>query len=168
MLAGIQTTVSATTRSPRPGERDGREYHFLSAEAFKAAAAAGKMLEWVEYGGNLYGTPRAEVEDRLARGLDVILEIELKGARAVRRAIPEAVAVFIAPPDLEELARRLRGRGTESDEAVDRRLAIAATEVAAAREFHAVVLNDDPDRAAAEVVKVIEDRRAAAVPPEKE
>jgi guanylate kinase len=128
------------------------------------------MLEWVEYGGNLYGTLRTEVEERLARGLDVILEIELQGARAVREKIPEAVAIFIAPPDLQELARRLRGRGTETDAAIARRLAIAATEVAAAREFDSVVLNDDADRAAAEVMKVIEDRRAAlaAVPPEKE
>ena len=128
------------------------------------------MLEWVEYGDNLYGTLRTEVEGRLARGLDVILEIELQGARAVRKQIPEAVAIFIAPPSLEELARRLRGRGTESDAAVARRLAIAAMEVAAAREFDEVVLNDDADRAAAEVVKAIEDRRAAtaAVPPEKE
>jgi len=128
------------------------------------------MLEWVEYGDNLYGTLRTEVEERLACGLDVILEIELQGARAVRKQIPEAVAIFIAPPSLEELARRLRGRGTESDAAVARRLAIAAMEVAAAREFDEVVLNDDADRAAAEVVKAIEDRRAAtaAVPPEKE
>jgi guanylate kinase len=142
----------------------------LSREAFEDAAAAGQMLEWVEYGGNLYGTLRTEVEARLARGFDVILEIELQGARAVRRQIPEAVAIFIAPPDLEELARRLRGRGTESDAAIARRLAIAATEVEAAREFNAVVLNDDADRAAAEVVNAIEDRRAAlaAVPTEKE
>jgi len=162
--------VSATTRALRPGEQDGREYHFVGRTEFEEAVAGGRMLEWVEYGGNLYGTLRDEVDGRLARGLDVILEIELRGARAVRRAIPEAVAVFIAPPDLKELDRRLRGRGTESDAAIARRMAIATTEVAAAQEFDVVVVNDDVDRAAAEVVKVIEDRRrnAAAVPPEKE
>jgi guanylate kinase len=158
-LDGVVTSVSATTRAPRPGEADGREYHFLSREAFEEAVAAEEFLEWVEYSSDLYGTLRAEVEGRLARGEDVILEIELVGARAVRKVLPEAVAVFIAPPSMAELAQRLRGRGTETDEAIARRLSIATTEVAAAGEFDHVVVNDDAERAATEVAAIIEDRR---------
>jgi len=158
-LDGVVTSVSATTRPPRPGEVDGREYHFLSRQAFEKAVAAGAFLEWVQYSGELYGTLRAEVAGALARGDDVILEIELVGARAVRRTLPEAVAVFIAPPSMAELAHRLRGRGTETDEAIARRLSIAATEVAAAGEFDHVVVNDDAERAATEFAAIIVDRR---------
>jgi len=154
--------VSATTRTPRPGERDGREYHFLSPQAFRRAVADGRFLEWVEYGGHLYGTLRTEVEDRLARGVDVILEIELEGARNVRSLLPGAVAVFIAPPSMAELARRLKGRGTETDDSIARRLAIAEQEVAAAREFDVVVLNDDADRAAGRVAEVVRRQRSGA------
>jgi guanylate kinase len=152
-------SVSATTRAPRPGERDGREYFFLDRPGFERAAAAGEFLEWVEYSGDLYGTLRVEVETALGRGEDVILEIELVGARNVRRTLPEAVSVFIAPPSMAELAQRLRGRGTESDEAVARRLRIAETEVAAAGEFDHVVVNDDAGRAAEEVAAIITARR---------
>jgi guanylate kinase len=121
--------------------------------------AEGLFLEWVEYGGDLYGTLRSEVEARLGEGYDVILEIELRGARAVRRALPEAVLMFIAPPSFDELAARLRGRGTDSDEASARRLDIARTEMAAASEFDVVVVNDDADRAAAEAAAIIAERR---------
>lgn len=155
----MRTAISATTRAPRPGELDGREYHFLSRQAFEAAVAAGDFVEWVEYSGNLYGTLRSEVEAKLARGDDVLLEIELAGARAIRARMPEAVSVFIAPPSGEELAQRLRGRGTETDEAIARRLCIAQTELAAAGEFDCIVVNDDAGRAADEVVTIIEDRR---------
>jgi guanylate kinase len=124
--------VSATTRRPRPGEEDGREYFFLDRAAFEHAVSAGELLEWVQYSGDLYGTLRAEVDDKLARGDDVVLEIELVGARAVRKALPGAIAVFIAPPSFAELSHRLRDRGTETDEAIARRLSIARTEVAAA------------------------------------
>jgi len=158
-LAHVATSVSATTRAARPGEREGREYHFMTRAAFAGGVAAGDFLEQVEYSGNLYGTLRAEIEGTLARGDDVILEIELVGARAVREALPEATAVFIAPPSLAELGHRLRGRGTESDEAIARRLSIAQTEVAAADEFDHVVVNDDAQRAAAEVAAIIEERR---------
>jgi guanylate kinase len=158
-LAGVVTSVSATTRAPRPGEQDGREYHYLTREEFERRVAAGQFLEWVEYSGDLYGTLRAEVDGRLAAGDDVILEIELVGARAVRRALPGAVAVFIAPPSMAELAQRLRGRATETDEAIARRLHIARTEVAAAGEFDHVVVNDDAARAADEVAAIIADRR---------
>ena len=161
-LDHVATSVSATTRLPRPGEEDGREYHFLDRDAFTAAVAAGDFLEWVEYSGNLYGTLRREVERRLAAGDDVILEIELVGARAVRAATPEAIAVFIAPPSMSELAERLRGRGTETAEAIARRLSRAETEVAAAQEFDHVVVNDDAARAADEVAAIIEARRKEA------
>jgi guanylate kinase len=153
------TSVSATTRAPRPGEADGREYHFLDEAAFRAGVASGDFLEWVEYSGNLYGTLRSEVEAKLAAGDDVVLEIELIGARAVRAAMPEAIAVFIAPPSMAALAERLRGRGTESAAAIAKRLQRAEAEVAAAEEFDHVVVNDDAGRAAAEVVAIIEAQR---------
>ena len=158
-LAHVVTSVSATTRAARAGETDGREYYFLDREAFERGVAAGDFLEWVEYSGNLYGTLRAEVDQKLARGDDVILEIELIGARAVREARPDAGAVFIAPPSMAELGQRLRGRGTETDEAIARRLSIAQTEVAAAGEFDHVIVNDDAEQAAAEVAAIIEERR---------
>jgi guanylate kinase len=158
-LARVVTSVSATTRKPRPGEADGREYHFLDEQAFRVAIAAGDFLEWVEYSGNLYGTLRSEVERKLAAGDDVILEIELVGARAVREALPEAVSVFIAPPSMAELAERLRGRGTETAAAIARRLHRAEAEVAAAEEFDHVVVNDDAGRAADEVAAIIEAQR---------
>ena len=158
-LDGLAMSVSATTRGARPGETDGRDYHFLDDEAFEQAVEEGAFLEWVEYSGDLYGTLRREVAEKLAKGDDVILELELRGARAIHRAMPEAVLVFIAPPSLEELGRRLRGRGTESDAAIARRLGIAETEVAAAGEFHHVVVNDDPGRAAAELADIINTER---------
>lgn len=151
--------MSATTRKPRPGETDGREYRFLGRDAFERAVAAGEFLEWVEYNGDLYGTLKEDVRSRLAEGHDVILEIELVGARAVRSALPAATSVFIAPPSMAELANRLRGRGTESDEAIARRLHIARDEVAAAGEFDHVVVNDDAERAATEVATIIANRR---------
>ena len=153
------TSVSATTRAPRPGEADSREYHFMSESDFRAAVADGDFLEWVDYSGNLYGTLRSEVERKLAAGDDVILEIELIGARAVRKAMPEAVSVFIAPPSMAELADRLRGRGTETAVAIARRLHRAEAEVAAAEEFDHIVLNDDAERAADEVAAIIQAQR---------
>ena len=158
-LQGLAVAVSATTRPPRPDEADGCEYHFLTREGFEQAVAEGAFLEWVEYSGDLYGTLRREIDDKLAGGDDVILEIELRGARAVREAMPQAVLVFITPPSLDELGRRLRGRGTENETAIARRLAIAASEVAAADEFDHVVVNDDAGRAAAELAEVINAER---------
>jgi guanylate kinase len=137
----------------------GREYHFMNEKAFRAAVATGDFLEWVEYSGNLYGTLRSEVEAKLAAGDDVILEIELIGARAVRRTMPEAISVFIAPPSMAELAERLRGRGTETAAAVAKRLHRAEAEVAAAKEFDHVVVNDEAGRAADEVAAIIEGQR---------
>lgn len=160
-LGDIVVSVSATTRASRPGEVDGVDYHFMTRDAFERAIAEGMFLEWVEYGGNLYGTLRSEVEHKLAAGYDVILEIELRGARAVRGAVPEAELIFIAPPSLAELDERLRGRATESDEAIATRLRIAQEEVAAAPEFDHVVVNDDAERTAREVAEIIAQRRTA-------
>ena len=110
----IWLSVSVTTRSPRPGEVNGREYHFVSDEAFEAMVARGELLEWAGFAGKKYGTPRAPVEERVAAGVPTLLEIDIEGARQVRRRVPGALLVFLAPPSREELARRLTGRGTES------------------------------------------------------
>jgi guanylate kinase len=152
-------SVSATTRAPRPGEIDGLHYHFMSVPAFERAVHDGRFLEWVEYSGSLYGTLRPEVDDKLARGLDVILEIELQGARAIHAALPEAVTIFVAPPSLAELRARLRGRATEADDTIAARMRIAATEVAAASEFDFVVVNDEAEQAAARLATIITDTR---------
>jgi guanylate kinase len=151
--------VSATTREPRAGEVEGTHYRFLSRAAFERAVGEEKFLEWVDYGGNLYGTLRSDVDAKLGAGYDVILEIELQGARAIRKAVPGATLIFVAPPSMRELTERLRGRATDSDDAIARRLEIAKAEIAAEREFDAVVVNDTAERAAAEVAAVIEARR---------
>ena len=152
----IWLSVSATTRSPRPGEQHGREYFFVSPEEFAALGHAGQLLEWASFAGNSYGTPRGPVQEHLAAGQSVLLEIELEGARQVRAAMPEAVLVFLAPPSGEELKRRLVGRGTEDDAAVAARLARADAELAAVDEFDHVVRNVDIDVAAAELGALIE------------
>ena len=158
-LPDLATSVSATTRPARPGEVDGRHYRFLSEAEFRREIEAGDFLEWVDYGGNLYGTLRADVDSKLAQGYDVILEIELQGARAIRRAMPDATLIFVAPPSATELARRLQGRATDSAAAIARRLEIAKAEIAAEHEFDAVVVNDEARRAAAEITAVIAQRR---------
>jgi guanylate kinase len=151
----IWLSVSATTRAPRPGEVDGVEYFFLDRADFMAKVADDGMLEWAEFAGNLYGTPRAPVEERLAAGIPVLLEIELEGARQVRQNAPEALLVFLAPPSTAELERRLRGRGTEDDATIARRLQIAATELAAQDEFDVVLVNDDVQAAAGRLVALV-------------
>lgn len=144
-------SVSATTRAPRAGEEEGRHYFFLERSAFERQVAEGGFLEWAEFAGNLYGTPRQAVQRRLDGGQTVLLEIELEGARQVRRSFPEGFQVLLEPPSFAELERRIRGRGTDSEEAIGRRLARAREELAAAAEFDAVVVNDDLDRALAEL-----------------
>jgi len=161
VLPDVVTSVSATTRTPRAGEIDGRHYRFLSADEFRRAVDEGRFLEWADYGGNLYGTPRDDVEAKLGAGYDVILEIDLQGARQVRESMPGATTVFVAPPSIEELGRRLRRRATDSEAAIARRLEIARGELAAAHEFDHVIVNDDADKAAAELVAIIADRRDA-------
>ena len=146
----LRLSVSATTRPPRSGERDGREYHFLTPEEFERRVQAGEFLEHAEYAGNRYGTLRSEVE----RG-PVVLEIEVQGARQVREALPAAVQVFIAPPSVEALRERLLGRGTDSPDGIRARLAQAEEELRAKDEFQHVVVNDDLGRAAAELIDLV-------------
>ena len=131
----------------------------MTRTQFEAAVDKGEFLEWVEYSGNLYGTLRSEVTDKLTAGLDVILEIELIGARAIHAALPKAVTVFVAPPTLADLRTRLEHRATEADEAIAARLAIAETEVAAASEFDFVVVNAQAEQAAAELAAIITQKR---------
>ncbi len=151
----LELSVSATTRAPRPGEREGVHYFFHSPETFEALVEGGGLLEWARFAGNGYGTPRAAVEERLARGIPVLLEIELEGARQVRRHCPEAFQVFVRPPSLAELERRIRGRGTDSEEAIVRRLARAEEELQAEPEFDAVVVNHELPQAVAELERLM-------------
>ncbi len=162
MIAGLreripelELSVSATTRKPRPGEVEGEAYHFLDPLEFERRVGSGEFLEHADYSGNRYGTLRSEVERRIAAGHPVVLEIEVQGARQVRDTMPEAVQVFIAPPGLESLSRRLHGRGTDSAEAIASRLEVAAGELAARGEFHHQVVNDDLERAIAELELII-------------
>ena len=154
-LPELELSVSATTRPPRPGEHDGVDYHFLDDEEFERRIEAGDFLEHADYSGRRYGTLRSEVERRLGAGVPIVLEIEVQGARQVREAAPEAVQIFIAPPDPEALRERLCGRGTDSDAEVERRLAVAREELAARREFPHVVVNDTVERAVDELAGIV-------------
>jgi guanylate kinase len=151
----LELSVSATTRKPRPGERDGIDYHFLSPEEFSEHVAAGDFLEHASYSGHCYGTLRSEVERRITEGHPVVLEIEVQGARQIRAAMPEAVAVFIAPPSREALRARLIGRGTDSPEAVETRLRTAERELEAQPEFSHVVVNDRLEQATAALAEIV-------------
>ncbi|HEX5527816.1 MAG TPA: guanylate kinase [Solirubrobacterales bacterium] len=154
-VPNLELSVSATTRAPREGEVNGRDYHFLTPEQFDERIAAEDFLEFATYSGNLYGTLRSEVERRLSEGHSVVLEIEVQGARQVRAAMRESVQVFIAPPDAAVLRERLDGRGTDSPAAIDARLEVAAQEMAAQDEFAYRVVNDDLGRAADELVAIV-------------
>jgi guanylate kinase len=139
----------------REGEREAVDYHFLDRDTFERRVDAGEFLEHAEYAGNLYGTLRSEVEGRIARGESVILEIELQGARAVRKSLPDALAIFISPPSLEELERRLAGRGTEVESDILARLQVAEQELAAREEFEYLVINDNVERASEELIELV-------------
>jgi guanylate kinase len=152
----LELSVSATTRQPRPGERDSVDYHFLSPEDFERRVRAGDFVEHATYSGNRYGTLRSELLRRLAAGAPVVLEIEVQGARQVRAEMPEACAVFIAPPSVEALKARLVGRGTDSPEQVQERLATAVRELAAQPEFEHVVVNDRLEQATDELVAIVQ------------
>lgn len=156
LVPELWVSVSCTTRPPRPGEIDGVEYHFVTREQFRAMIDAGELLEYDEHFGNIYGTPREPVLQHLAAGVPTLLEIELRGARQVRAALPQTQLVFLKPPSWAELRRRLSGRGTEPVGDLAERLERARMELAAEGEFDAVVVNDDVTRAAAEVVRLIE------------
>jgi guanylate kinase len=154
-LPGLELSVSATTREPRAGEVDGRDYHFLTAEEFDRRVEAEDFLEFATYSGNRYGTLRSEVRKRLDQGHSVVLEIEVQGARQVRAAMRESVQVFIAPPDPAVLRRRLESRGADSAAAIDARLEVAGVELAAQDEFAYRVVNDDLERAADDLEGIV-------------
>jgi len=162
-VPGLELSVSATTRAPRPGEVDGVAYHFLDPAEFDRLVAAGDFLEWATYSGNRYGTLRSEVTGRIEAGHSVVLEIEVDGARQVRETMPEAVRIFIAPPDPGALRERLRARGTDSPEAIEARLAVAEDELAAQREFRHVIVNDVLERATAELCETVRATQARMV-----
>ena len=151
----VWLSVSVTTRRARHNEVDGVHYHFVDRVEFEAMARTGQLLEWAEFAGNLYGTPRAPVEARLREGEPVLLKIDLQGARQVRRAMPEAQLVFLAPPSWAELERRLIGRGTDDPETIRQRLEHAREELAAEPEFDVTVVNDSVSRAADELVGLL-------------
>ncbi len=155
-MPGLELSVSATTRCPRPGERPGIDYHFLREEDFDRRLAAGEFVEHAEYSSHRYGTLRSELQRRLEEGIPVVLEIEVQGARQVREAIPDAVAVFIAPPSRDALRARLIGRGTDPAEDVDARMRTAERELEAQPEFRHVVVNDRLEEATAELVQIVE------------
>ena len=148
-------STSVTTRKPRPGEVDGREYFFIDRERFTEMVAKDELLEHAEYVSNCYGTPRAYVEEKLASGMNVMLDIEIQGARQVRAKMPEAVMIFVVPPTLEELRRRLEGRGTDTAEAIEGRLARARQEYREADFYDYIIVNDDIDVAAKELSAIM-------------
>jgi len=151
----LELSVSATTRSPRQGETDGRDYHFLTPEEFEQRKEEDDFLEFATYSGNRYGTLRSEVERRLAAGHSVVLEIEVQGAQQVRATDMDSVQIFIAPPDPVVLRQRLSGRGTDSAEAIDDRLKVAEQELAAQGDFDHCVVNDEVSRAAEELIGIV-------------
>ncbi|MFJ6515519.1 guanylate kinase [Streptomyces sp. NPDC091406] len=151
----VWLSVSATTRKPRPGERNGVHYFFVDDEEFDKLIANGELLEWAEFAGNRYGTPRRAVLDRLEAGEPVLLEIDLQGARLVRQSMDDARLVFLAPPSWEELVRRLTGRGTEAPEVIERRLAAAKVELAAEAEFDTTLVNTSVEDVARELLTLM-------------
>ena len=152
----IEISVSVTTRAPREGEIDGVNYYFSTREVFQKRLDEGGFLEWAEFCGNFYGTPRAEIEQRLNEGKDVILEIEVQGAMKVREAFPDAVLIFNLPPSLEELKKRLTGRKTESPEVVEKRLNTAAWELSQAGKYDYIIVNDNVETAANAFLSILE------------
>lgn len=161
-MAGLRTkrpdiwlSVSVTTRSPRPGEVEGREYHFVSDDVFDQMVRRGELLEWATFAGKRYGTPKAPVAERIAAGVPSLLEIDIEGARQARRAVPAALLVFLAPPSWDELVRRLTGRGTESQEVIARRLAVARTEIEAGREFDITLVNTSVEDVCMQLVRLM-------------
>lgn len=158
----LELSVSATTRAPRPGEREGVDYHFLAEDEFARRVAAGDFVEHATYSGRRYGTLRSELERRVQAGAPVLLEIEVQGARQVRRALPEAIQVFVAPPSIDALRARLVGRGTDTAQQVEERLRTAERELAAQEEFAHVVVNDRLEAAVEELAAIV--ARALARP----
>ena len=152
---GIRLSVSYTTREPRVGEADGREYHFVNVPDFLSKIESGDFLEWAEVHGNYYGTSKSWIENEMKAGRDVLLEIDWQGAQQVRKLFPDALGVFILPPSLDELRRRLSGRGTDSAEIIARRLAAARDEMRHMGEFDYVIINDDLQQALSDLLSVV-------------
>ena len=149
-------SISMTTRGKREGEEHGVHYYFATREEFEATIEDGGFLVWADVFGNYYGTPKAPVEKRLAEGADIILDIDIQGAMNVRKAMPGAVLIFILPPSIKELRRRLEHRGTDAQDVIEKRLAKALTEIGTAREYDYVVVNDDLDVAAEQVLSIVQ------------
>jgi len=151
----LSVSISATTRQPRPGEVDGQHYYFVSRDKFEQMVTAGELLEWAEYAGNYYGTPRTPVERLLQLGQSVILEIEVVGARKIQKTFPTALRIFILPPTLAELEQRIRNRGQDGEEAIAQRLTLAKGEIDAAEEFDLQIVNDHLEKALLEIESAI-------------
>ena len=151
----LRLSVSATTRSPRPGETNGVEYFFKTREEFESMISAGEFIEYTEYNGNYYGTPRQAVSDMLGSGHDVILEIEVEGANNAKKALPEATLVFLAPPSKKILRDRLTGRGTETPDVIERRLKIAEGELKRTADYDYIVVNDEVEKAAQRIENIL-------------
>jgi guanylate kinase len=154
-MPDLKYSVSVTTRPPRPGEVHGRDYFFVTDEEFDRLVQDDRLLEWAEFVGHRYGTPREYIEQCLRSGYTVIMDIDIQGARQIRQKMPEAVLVFLWPPSLEELSRRIRERGTDSEAAVSRRLAWARQELEAVRDYDYVIVNDDVEKAAAQLRSIV-------------
>lgn len=152
----ISYSISATTRQPRPGEQDGVNYYFYTKEKFREMIDQGQLLEWAEVYGNFYGTPKQKVLDRLEAGEDILLEIDTQGALNVMKVMPEGLFIFLLPPSLEELSARLKGRGTETEESLHRRLGAAVDEIKLATKYRYVVVNDKVEDAQETIAKIIE------------
>lgn len=155
----IKLSISATTRSPREGEKDGVNYFFVSKEDFKKSVDNNEFLEWAEFSGNYYGTKKSFVEKTLSQGIDLILEIEVQGAKQVKEKMPEAISIFIMPPSIEELEARLRGRHTESEEAIQKRLHQVNREIEAGKNFDYKIVNDKLEQALSDMQAIFQQER---------
>ena len=151
----IWLSISATTRNPRVGEKDGLNYYFISEERFKDMIDKKEFLEWAQFAGNYYGTPLSTVNEKIEKGFVVLLEIEVEGAKQIKEKFPESLSIFLLPPSKEELEKRIRNRGTEKEEAIDRRLSRANYEIASSNQFDFVLTNHDVDETVKEVFKII-------------
>ncbi len=151
----VWLSISATTRNPRQGEIDQKHYFFLDEKEFKKIIDRGGFLEWASFANNFYGTPKHVVKEKIEKGINVLLEIELEGARQVRKSFPQGLQLFLAPPNLSELEKRIRGRGTESEQSIIKRLAIAKRELLAKDEFDAVIINEDIDNTFSEIERLM-------------
>ena len=151
----IAYSVSATTRAPRPGEKEGVNYYFLDKPVFEKMIADGELLEWAEVFGNYYGTPFRKIQDRLAAGQDILLEIDTQGAMSVKKRFPNGIFIFLLPPSIAELERRIRGRGADDEESIQRRLASSTGEIAVAKEYRYVVVNEDVEKSVATIWSIL-------------